>query len=151
MQRADSTKTNMGLTLWEKVPDGKIVKPDVFIAKNYLAKDELESLGRIVNAYLYLAEERARRKIPMSMEDWAKRLDMFLEFDDREILQDSGKVTAKLAKTHVESEFKKYRIVQDRLFESDFDRVIKHLEEKDEDSDPARDAENGALRHRKAL
>jgi len=134
MQRADSTKANMGLTTWEKAPDGKIVKTDVFIAKNYLAKDELESLGRIVNAYLDLAEERAKRKIPMTMEDWARRLDMFLEFDDREILQDSGKVTAKLAKTHAESEFEKYRIVQDRLFESDFDRVIKQLEDKDEDS-----------------
>jgi hypothetical protein len=82
-----------------------------------------------------LAEERAKRKIPMTMEDWAKRLDMFLEFDDREILQDSGKVTAKLAKTHAESEFEKYRIVQDRLFESDFDRVIKQLEQKEDDSE----------------
>jgi hypothetical protein len=134
MQRADSAKTNMGLTSWEKAPDGKIVKTDLFIAKNYLAKDELESLGRIVNAYLDLAEERAKRKIPMTMEDWVKRLDMFLEFDDREILQDSGKVTAKLAKTHAEGEFEEYRIIQDRLFESDFDRVIKQLEEKDEDS-----------------
>ena len=133
MQRADSAKTNMGLTSWEKAPDGKIVKPDVFIAKNYLAKDELESLGRIINAYLDLAEERAKRKIPMTMEDWAKRLDMFLEFDDREILQDSGKVTAKLAKAHAKSEFEKYRIVQDRFFKSDFDRVIKQMEEKDED------------------
>ena len=129
MQRADSTKTNMGLTTWEKTPHGKIVKTDVSVAKNYLAKDELESLGRIVNAYLDLAEERAKRKIPMTMEDWAKRLDMFLEFDDREILQDSGKVTAKLARAHAEGEFEKYRIVQDRLFESDFDRVIKQLEE----------------------
>ena len=91
IQRADSTKANMGLTSWEKAPDGKIVKPDVFVAKNYLAKDELASLGRIVNAYLDLGEERAKRKIPMTMEDWARRLDMFLEFDDREILQDSGK------------------------------------------------------------
>jgi hypothetical protein len=129
MQRADSTKTNMGLTTWEKAPHGKIVKTDVSVAKNYLAKDELESLGRIVNAYLDLAEERAKRKIPMTMEDWAKRLDMFLEFDDREILRDSGKATAKLARKHAESEFEKYRIVQDRLFESDFDRVIKQLEE----------------------
>jgi len=135
MQRADSTKANMGLTSWEKDPGGKIVKPDVFVAKNYLAKDELESLGRIVNAYLDLAEERAKRKIPMTMEDWARRLDMFLEFDDREILQDSGKVTAKLAKTHAGDEFEKYRIVQDRLFESDFDRVIKQLEEKDEEDE----------------
>jgi hypothetical protein len=131
LKRADSTKNNMGLTSWEKAPDGKIVKNDVPIAKNYLGKDELESLGRIVNAYLELAEGRAIRKIPMSMEDWAKRLDLFLEFDDREILQDSGTVTAKLAKAHAESEFEKYRIVQDRLFESDFDRVIKQLERKD--------------------
>ncbi len=135
MQRADSTKSNMGLTTWEKVPDGKILKNDVSIAKNYLAKDELESLGRIVNAYLDLAEERARRKIPMTMEDWAKRLDQFLEFDDREILQDGGKVTAKLSKTHAESEFEKYRILQDRLFESDFDQVIEQLEQKDDNSE----------------
>jgi hypothetical protein len=132
MQRADSTQANMGLTSWEKSPDGKVLKTDVPVAKNYLAGDELESLGRIVNAYLDLAEERAKRKIPMTMEDWAKRLDLFLEFDDREILLDAGKVTAKLAKTHAESEFEKYRIVQDRLFESDFDRVIKQLEQKDD-------------------
>ncbi len=135
IQRADSTKTQMGLTTWEKSPDGKILKTDVSIAKNYLAQDELESLGRIVNAYLDLAEERARRNIPMTMEDWAKRLDLFLEFDEREILQNSGKVTAKLAKAHAESEFEKYRIVQDRLFESDFDRVIKQIEQKKDDSE----------------
>ena len=129
MRQADSDKANMGLTTWEKAPEGKIAKSDVSIAKNYLSKEELESLGRIVNAYLDLAEERARRKIPMTMEDWAKRLDMFLEFDEREILQDAGKVNAKLAKTHGESEFEKYRIVQDRLFESDFDKVIKQLEQ----------------------
>lgn len=135
MQRADSSKANMGLTAWEKAPGGKIVKTDVSVAKNYLAKDELESLGRIVNAYLDLAEERAKRKIPMTMEDWAKRLDIFLEFDDREILQDAGKVTATLAKAHAESEFEKYRIVQDQLFESDFDRVIKRLEQKNDDAE----------------
>ena len=135
MQRADSSKANMGLTSWEKAPGGKIVKTDVFVAKNYLAKEELESLGRIVNAYLDLAEERAKRKIPMTMEDWAKRLDIFLEFDDREILQDAGKVTATLAKAHAESEFEKYRIVQDQLFESDFDRVIKRLEQKNDDAE----------------
>jgi hypothetical protein len=136
LQRANSAKTNMGLTTWEKAPHGKIVKTDVSVAKNYLYKDELESLGRIVNAYLDLAEERAKRKIPMTMEDWAKRLDMFLEFDDREILRDSGKATAKLAREHAESEFEKYRIVQDRLFESDFDRMIKQLEEgKDKEKD----------------
>jgi hypothetical protein len=135
MQRADSTKDNMGLTSWEKAPDGKIVKTDVSIAKNYLSKDELESLGRIVNAYLDLAEERAKRKIPMTMEDWARRLDLFLEFDEREILQDTGKITAQLAKTHAESEFEKYRIVQDRLFESDFDRAVKQLKQKEDDSE----------------
>jgi len=131
MERADSKKPKMGLTSWEKAPDGKIVKTDVVVAKNYLSKEELESLGRIVNAYLDLAEERARRKIPMTMEDWAKRLDMFLEFDDREILQNPGKITAKIAKDHAESEFEKYRIVQDRLFESDFDRHIKKLLQED--------------------
>jgi hypothetical protein len=129
MQRADSKKNRMGLTTWEKAPDGKILKTDVSIAKNYLSKTELESLGRIVNAYLDLAEDRAKRKIPMTMEDWAKRLDLFLEFDDRQVLQDSGKVTTQLAKAHAESEFEKYRIVQDRLFESDFDREIKILEQ----------------------
>jgi len=131
MQRADSAKINMGLTSWENSPSGKIVKTDVSIAKNYLTKEELDSLGRIVNAYLDLAEERAKRKIPMTMEDWAERLDMFLEFDDREILKNSGKVSAKIAKDHAESEFEKYRIIQDRLFESDFDRVLKQLKQKD--------------------
>ncbi len=131
MERADSKKPKMGLTSWEKAPDGKIVKTDVVVAKNYLSKEELESLGRIVNAYLDLAEERARRKIPMTMEDWAKRLDTFLEFDDREILQNPGKITAKIAKDHAESEFEKYRVVQDRLFESDFDRHIKKLLQED--------------------
>jgi hypothetical protein len=130
LQRADSTKDRMGLTSWENSPDGKILKTDVSIAKNYLTKEELESLGRIVNAYLDLAEDRARRRIPMTMEDWAKRLDLFLKFDEREILQDKGKVTAEIARVHAESEFEKYRIVQDRLFESDFDRLIKRLEDK---------------------
>lgn len=134
-ERADSEKPNMGLTSWEKAPDGKILKSDVSIAKNYLAQDELESLGRIVNAYLDLAEERARRKIPMTMEDWAKRLDLFLEFDDREILPDSGRISADLAKSHAESEFEKYRIVQDRLFESDFDRIVKELDDTSTDVD----------------
>lgn len=128
LQRADSTRANMGLTTWEKAPDGKIVKTDVAVAKNYLTKEELEALGRIVNAYLDLAEERALRKIPMTMEDWAKRLDAFLEFTERDILQHSGKVSAEIAKAHAESEFEKYRIVQDRLFESDFDRIVKQIE-----------------------
>ena len=126
-QRADSSKPHMGLTSWAGAPDGKILKTDVAVAKNYLSKDELESLGRIVNAYLELAEERARRKIPMSMEDWSRRLDAFLEFDDREVLQDSGKISAKLAQMHAESEFEKYRVVQDGLFESDFDKIVKKL------------------------
>ena len=128
MQRADSSKDHMGLTSWEKTPTGKILKADVSIAKNYLTREELDSLGRIVNAYLELAEERAIRKIPMTMEDWAKRLDMFLEFADRNILADSGKVSAEIAKAHAESEFEKYRIVQDRLFESDFDKAVKQIE-----------------------
>ena len=126
-ERADAGKEHMGLTSWENSPQGKILKSDVVIAKNYLSSEELASLGRIVNAYLELAEDRARRKIPMSMEDWAKRLDRFLEFDEREILQHSGKVSADIARGFAESEFEKYRIVQDRLFESDFDRVIDAL------------------------
>ena len=127
VQRADCSKSNMGLSTWEKAPDGKIQKPDVSVAKNYLTQEELEALGRIVNAYLELAEERAMRKIPMTMEDWAKRLDAFLEFTERDILQNSGEVSANMAKSHADSEFEKYRIVQDRLFESDFDREIKKL------------------------
>lgn len=127
-ERADSTKEKMGLTSWKKAPEGKILKTDVCIAKNYLKKEELDGLSRIVNAYLELAEARALRKIPMTMEDWDKRLDMFLEFDDREVLKDAGKITAKIAKYHAESEFEKYRIVQDRLFESDFDKEIKEIE-----------------------
>ncbi|MCF6235549.1 MAG: virulence RhuM family protein [Gammaproteobacteria bacterium] len=124
VQRADSDKTHMGLTSWGSAPDGKIIKTDVSIAKNYLSKEELESLGRIVSAYLDLAEERAKRNIPMTMDDWSKRLDLFLEFDERDILQDAGKVTAEIAKAFAESEFEKYRIVQDRLFKSDFDRLL---------------------------
>jgi len=133
MKRADSSREHMGLSAWESGPHGKILKTDVAVAKNYLNKEELESLGRIVNAYLELAEERARRKIPMTMEDWAIRLDMFLAFDEREILQDSGKVTTQIAKGYAESEFEKYRIVQDRLFESDFDRQVKKMREGDEE------------------
>ncbi len=135
VNRADSKKPNMGLTTWEKSPDGKILKADTVIAKNYLTKEELEALGRIVNSFLDLAEDMARRKIPMTMEDWAKRLDMFLELSSRDILQNAGKVSAEIAKQHAESEFEKFRIVQDRLFESDFDRVIKQLEQKDEESE----------------
>ena len=127
VKRAGASKEHMGLSSWENSPKGKILKSDVSIAKNYLTQDELESLGRIVNAYLELAEDRARRRTPMTMEDWAKRLDRFLEFDEREILQDCGKVTADIARDFSVSEFEKYRFVQDRLFESDFDRVIKEF------------------------
>ncbi len=131
MERADSDKDHMGLTNWVNSPDGKIVKTDVAIAKNYLNKEEIESLGRIVGAYLDLAEERAKRKIPMAMEDWAKRLDLFLEFDEREILRDSGKITAKIARDFAISVFEKYRIVQDKLFESDFDKLLNLQHDKD--------------------
>ncbi|MBK5247577.1 MAG: virulence RhuM family protein [Peptostreptococcaceae bacterium] len=130
--RADSTKTNMGLTTWEKAPKGKIVKTDVSVAKNYLNTNELKSLGRIVNAYLDIAEDMALRKIPMTMQDWETRLNKFIEATDREILKNAGKVTAAIAKAHAESEFEIYRIIQDRLFESDFDRVIKLLDQKEE-------------------
>ena len=127
-KRADSNKPNMGLTNWEGAPEGKVLKTDVAVAKNYLTADELTSLGRIVSAYLDLAEDRAQRKIPMTMEDWAKRLDQFLEFDEREVLKNSGHISAEVAKTHAETEFEKYRIIQDRLFESDFDKSLKALE-----------------------
>jgi len=128
-KRADSRKEKMGLTNWKNSPDGKIQKTDVNIAKNYLNKEELEALGRMVNAFLDLAEDRAKRHIPMTMEDWAQRLDLFLEFSERDVLKDAGSITAEMAKQHAESEFEKYRIVQDRLFESDFDKeVFKQLE-----------------------
>ncbi|PJD90095.1 MAG: cell filamentation protein Fic [Legionella sp.] len=134
-KRADSNKPHMGLTSWEHSPNGKILKTDVPVAKNYLTTEELESLGRIVNAYLELAENRAKRKIPMTMEDWAKRLDKFLEFDERDVLQNAGKISAKIAKEYAESEFEKYRIIQDRLFESDFDKEIKAFTQKIETQD----------------
>lgn len=127
VNRANSKKEHMGLTSWKNAPEGKIIKSDVTIAKNYLSKDELESLGRIVSAYLDLAEERTKRKIPMTMEDWAKRLDIFLEFDDREILKDSGKVTAQIAKEFALNEFEKYRVIQDKLYKSDFDKLMEEL------------------------
>ncbi|MBT3374791.1 MAG: virulence RhuM family protein [Lentisphaerae bacterium] len=127
-ERADSNKPNMGLTSWNRGPDGKILKTDVAVAKNYLSKDEIESLGRIINAYLELAEDRARRRVPMTMEDWAKRLDRFLEFDERDILQDKGRISHQIAQVHAESEFETFRIVQDQLYVSDLDRDIKRLE-----------------------
>ena len=127
VDRADQKKQNMGLTTWEAAPKGKIQRYDVSIAKNYLSDSEMGQMQRIVSAYLDMAEMQAMRKIPMTMEDWEKRLSGFLQIWDREILQDAGRVTAELAKTHAESEFEKYRIVQDRLFESDFDEMIKKL------------------------
>ena len=128
-ERADVDKPHMGLTTWAAAPDGKIVKSDVSIAKNYLREDEMRSLERIVSAYLDLAEDRAERHIPMTMEDWSKRLDLFLMADDREVLQDAGKITAEIAKAKAETEFEKYRVVQDRLFMSDFDKYMLELEE----------------------
>lgn len=127
IKRANSEQPRMGLTSWENSPNGKILKTDISIAKNYLSADELDSLGRVVTAYLELAEGRAKRKIPMTMEDWAIQLDKLLELDVREILKDAGKISAKIAKDHAESEFEKYRIIQDRLFESDFDREVKAI------------------------
>ena len=129
LKRADSNKQHMGLTSWEHSPNGKILKTDASIAKNYLTVDELDALGRIVNAYLELAEGRAKRKMPMTMTDWAIQLDKLLELDARDILKDAGKISAKIAKDHAESEFEKYRITQDRLFESDFDKEIKAITE----------------------
>lgn len=123
VERADAEKEHMGLTTWEKAPNGKIVKTDVSIAKNYLKEEELESMGRLVNAFLDLAEDRAKRHIPMTMEDWAKRIDKFLDSDDRPILKDSGKMSAEQAKDYAETEFEKYRIFQDRVFQSDFDKL----------------------------
>ncbi|HEX5794149.1 MAG TPA: virulence RhuM family protein [Rheinheimera sp.] len=128
-QRADSSKANMGLTSWAKAPQGKILRTDINVAKNYLSQEELQSLGRIVNAYLDLAEERAKRNIPMTMQDWAQRLDAFLEFDDRKILTDAGAVSAAMAKQHAESEFEKYRLIQDKSYQSDFDKVVKQLKD----------------------
>ena len=122
IDRADAQKEHMGLTTWENAPDGKILKPDVSIAKNYLKESELEDMGRIVNSFLDLAEDMAKRHIPMTMEDWAKRIDKFLDLTDRPILSDAGHVTAEQAKEHAETEFEKYRVIQDRLVQSDFDR-----------------------------
>ena len=128
-ERADAEKPHMGLTTWAAVPDGKIVKGDVSVAKNYLTEKEMRSLERIVSAYLDLAEDRAERHIPMTMEDWTRRLDLFLMADEREILQDAGKITAEIAKEKAETEFEKYRVIQDRLYMSDFDRYLLELEE----------------------
>ena len=128
VDRADHRQENMGLTSWEGAPQGKVHKYDVAIAKNYLSDFELAQMQRIVSAYLDMAELQAMRRMPMTMADWEERLSGFLKLWDRDVLQDAGKVTAEIAKAHAESEFEKYRIVQDRLFESDFDRVIKQIE-----------------------
>ncbi len=124
MERADAEKEHMGLTTWENAPDGKIVKTDVSIAKNYLKEMELEDMGRIVTAVLEFAESRAKRHIPMTMEDWAKRIDAYLSSDERPLLDDAGSVSHEEAVLHAETEFEKYRIIQDRLFQSDFDRYL---------------------------
>jgi hypothetical protein len=125
--RANASKDRMGLTTWQDAPKGKIQKFDVSVAKNYLTEKEMSQLQRLVSAYLDVAEDMALRQIPMTMQDWETRLNRFIAATDRDILQDAGKVTAEIAQAHAESEFEKYRIVQDRLFESDFDRVIKKL------------------------
>lgn len=128
MDRANAEKENMGLTTWRNTPKGKIVKSDVSVDKNYLTLEEMDSLNRIVTMYLDYAENQAKRRIPMTMEDWAKKLNAFLQFNEYDILNNSGKVTAEVAKAFAESEFEKYRIVQDRLFESDFDRLLKETD-----------------------
>lgn len=122
VDRANAEREHMGLTTWEKGPQGKIVKTDVSIAKNYLRENELEAMGRIVNAFLNIAENMAKRHIPMTMEDWAKRIDKFIDVADLPILQDNGNVSAEFAKEFAETEFEKYRVIQDQLFQSDFDR-----------------------------
>jgi hypothetical protein len=134
INRADHQKENMGLTTWKDAPNGKIQKFDVSVAKNYLTEKEMQQLQRLVSAYLDLAEDLALRQIPMTMEDWETRLNRFIEATDRQVLQDAGRVTAEIAKAHAETEFEKYRIIQDRLFESDFDRILaKQLAPKKED------------------
>jgi len=134
-KRADHEKTNMGLTSWEKSPHGKIVKTDVSIAKNYLTESELESLGRIVNGYLDFAEEYAKQRIPLTMEDWAKHLDLILQANGKELLQNAGKISHEIAKRHAENEFELYRPIQDCLFESDFDKAVKMIENKKQNSE----------------
>ena len=129
VERADHTKEHMGLTTWADAPDGKIKKSDVTIAKNYLSQDEMKQLNRMVTAYLDFAENMTLRHIPLTMQDWEKRLNSFIEMFDYGILQDAGKVTAEIAKLHAETEFEKYRVIQDRLFMSDFDRYMLELEE----------------------
>ena len=132
MDRAGHTKEHMGLTTWKNAPSGKIVRSDVSVAKNYLTKSELEDLNQFVSMYLDYAERQARLHIPMTMEDWAQKLDVFLKFNEEEVLHDKGRVSAEIAKSFAESEFEKYRIVQDRLFESDFDKLLASTEDEKE-------------------
>ena len=134
MQRADAEKEHMGLTTWENAPDGKIVKTDVSIAKNYLKQTELEDMGRVVTAVLEFAESRAKKHIPMTMEDWAKRIDAYLTSDERPLLDNAGSVSHEDAALHAETEFERYRIVQDRLFQSDFDKYLNALPLEAEDT-----------------
>ena len=129
VERADHTKAHMGLTTWADAPDGKIKKSDVTVAKNYLSQDEMKQLNRMVTAYLDFAENMTLRHIPFTMQDWEKRLNSFIEMFDYGILQDAGKVSAEIAKLHAETEFEKYRVIQDRLFMSDFDKYMLELEE----------------------
>ena len=129
VERANHTKEHMGLTTWADAPDGKIKKSDVTVAKNYLSQDEMKQLNRMVTAYLDFAENMTLRHIPLTMQDWEKRLNSFIEMFDYGILQDAGKVTAEIAKLHAETEFEKYRVIQDRLFMSDFDKYMLELEE----------------------
>ena len=129
VERADHTKEHMGLTTWADAPEGKIKKSDVTVAKNYLSQDEMKQLNRMVTAYLDFAENMTLRHIPLTMQDWEKRLNSFIEMFDYGILQDAGKVSAEIAKLHAETEFEKYRVIQDRLFMSDFDKFMLELEE----------------------
>ena len=131
INRANHEKKYMGLTNWKNFPSGKIIASDVTIAKNYLTEDELKSLERIVTMYLDYAEDQAERHIPMTMEDWKGKLDVFLQFNEREILNNPGKVSHKIAETFALSEFKKYRIIQDKIFKSDFDKFMIEIKNKD--------------------
>ncbi len=135
VKRANSEKDNMGLTTWKNAPKGKILKTDVSIAKNYLTEKEIKQLDRFVTMYLDYAETQAEQNTPMTMDDWAKRLSAFLQFNQKEILQNAGKVTQAIAKSFAESEFEKYRIIQDRLFESDFDKEVKRIQQNEKKND----------------
>ena len=135
VERANAERKHMSLTSWEDVPEGKIQKSDVIIAKNYLKEDELRALDRIVTMYLDYAEDMAERKIPMTMEDWEKRLNAFLQFNEREVLQDPGRVRAEIAKSFALAQFEKYRVIQDRIFKSDFDKFLETVKEVEERED----------------